>query len=424
MDYQVHQLQNGIRVLHKSSPSNISHACIIINAGSRDEDQGKDGLAHFIEHLLFKQTEKRNTNQILNRLELVGADLNAYTTKEYTCVHASFLKPHLERSLDLFEDIIFHSVFPEEEMKKEKEVILDEISSYQDQPDEAINDDFEDLLFEGHSLGRNILGTPESVKSFKKKDIQLFMKSNYRTDEIIIGILGDYDLKTVIRISEKLYGKIPANLPERKRQRIDSYTPKHSIFSKPINQAHCVIGNRSYSFHHKHRTAFLLLNNLLGGTGMSSRLNLEIREKYGIAYTIESNYTPMSDTGIFSIYFGTDPEKTGKALKLLEKELKKLRDQKLGPVQLQQAKHKFIGQIALGEENRMGLIISMSKSLLDFNRVDSLEEVFARINKVTTTQLLEIANEMFDPNQLSSLIFNPKDLPRPYEENGLKPFFS
>jgi len=409
MDYQVHQLQNGIRVLHKPSPSNISHACIIINAGSRDEDQAKDGLAHFIEHLLFKQTEKRNTNQILNRLELVGADLNAYTTKEYTCVHASFLKPHLERSLDLFEDILFHSVFPDEEMKKEKEVILDEISSYQDQPDEAINDDFEDLLFEGHTLGKNILGTPESVKSFKKNDIELFMKSNYRTNEIIIGIFGDYDFKTVTRISEKLYGKIPANLPARVREKIGPYTPKHSIFSKPINQAHCVIGNRSYSFHHKHRTAFLLLNNLLGGTGMSSRLNLEIREKYGIAYTIESNYTPMSDSGIFSIYFGTDTEKTEKAIKLLEKELKKLRDQKLGPIQLQQAKQKFIGQIALGEENRMGLIISMSKSLLDFNRVDSLDEVFAKINKVTAPQLLEIANEMFDPKQLSSLIFNPKE---------------
>ena len=408
MDYQVHQLQNGIRVLHKPSPSNISHACIIINAGSRDEGQAKDGLAHFIEHLLFKQTDKRNTNQILNRLELVGADLNAYTTKEYTCVHASFLKPHLERSLDLFEDILFHSVFPEEEMNKEKEVILDEISSYQDQPDEAINDDFEDLLFVGHPLGRNILGTPESVKSFNKKDIQLFMKSNYRTDEIIIGIFGDYDFKTVIRISEKLYGKIPANLPARVREKVGPYTPKKNIFSKPINQAHCVIGNQSYSFHHKHRTAFLLLNNLLGGTGMSSRLNLEIREKYGIAYTIESNYTPMSDSGIFSIYFGTDSEKTEKAIKLLEKELKKLRDQKLGPIQLQQAKHKFIGQIALGEENRMGLIISMSKSLLDFNRVDSLEEVFAKINTVTAPQLLEIANEMFDPRQLSSLIFNPK----------------
>lgn len=408
MDYQVHQLQNGIRVLHKPSPSNISHACIIINAGSRDEGHGKDGLAHFIEHLLFKQTEKRNTNQILNRLELVGADLNAYTTKEYTCVHASFLKPHLERSLDLFEDIIFHSVFPEEEMKKEKEVILDEISSYQDQPDEAINDDFEDLLFEGHPLGRNILGTPESVKNFKKQDIQQFMQSNYRTDEIIIGILGDYDLKTIIRISEKLFGKIPANLAQRTREKIGPYKAQKHVFEKPINQAHCVIGKRAYSFHDKNRTAFLLLNNLLGGNGMSSRLNLEIREKYGIAYTIESNYTPMSDTGIFSIYFGTDPEKTEKAIKLLEKELKKLRDQKIGPIQLKQAKNKFIGQIALGEENRMGLIISMCKSLLDFNRVDSLEEVFAKINKVSAEQLLEIANEMFEPKELSTLVFNPK----------------
>lgn len=409
MDYQVHQLQNGIRVLHQSSPSNISHACIIINAGSRDEGASKDGLAHFIEHLLFKQTVKRTTNQILNRLELVGADLNAYTTKEYTCVHASFLNPHLERSLDLFEDIVFHSVFPEEEIKKEKEVVLDEISSYQDQPDEAINDDFEDLLFEGHSLGRNILGTPESVQSFTKKDIFDFHRANYRTDEIILGIFGDYDFKTIIRISEKLYGNIPANLPERKRTKPGTYSVKTQIFSKPINQSHCVIGNRSYSIHHKHKTGFLLLNNLLGGNGMSSRLNLEIREKYGIAYTIESGYTPMSDTGIFSIYFGTDTEKTEKALKLIEKELKKLRDNKLGPIQLQQAKNKLIGQIALGEENRMGLLISMSKSLLDYGRVDSLEEVFAKINEVNEFQLLEIANEMFDPKKLSSLIFNPKE---------------
>jgi predicted Zn-dependent peptidase len=407
MDYQVHHLQNGIRVLHKPSPSNISHTCIVINAGSRDENPSKDGLAHFIEHLLFKQTEKRNTNQILNRLELVGGDLNAYTTKEYTCVHASFLKPHLERSLDLFEDIVFHSVFPEEEMKKEKDVILDEIASYQDQPDEAINDDFEDLLFEGHPLGRNILGTPLTVQGLTKQDITDYHKANYRTDEIIIGILGDYDFKTIIRLSEKIFGGIPTNLPERIREKTGTYSAKNLVFTKPINQSHCVIGNRSYSMHHKQKTAFLLLNNLLGGTGMTSRLNLEIREKYGIAYTIESNYTPMSDTGIFSIYFGTDTEKTEKAIKLVEKELRKLREHKLGPVQLRQAKDKFIGQIALGEENRIGLLISMSKSLLDYGRVDSLEEIFAKINAVSDSQVLEIANEMFDPKVLSAMIFNP-----------------
>ncbi len=400
MDYQVHTLQNGIRVLHKPTVSNISHACIIINAGSRDEDESRDGLAHFIEHLLFKKTEKRNTNQILNRLELVGADLNAYTTKEYTCVHASFLKPHLERSLDLFEDIVFHSVFPEDEMAKEKEVILDEISSYQDQPDEAINDDFEDLLFEGHNLGRNILGTTESVQAFTQKDIFDFIRANYNSEEIIIGVSGDYEFKHVIRLADKQH---------RTRQEINIYSPKELRFSKPINQSHCVIGNRSYPMHHKHKVGFLLLNNLLGGNGMSSRLNLEIREKYGIAYTIESNYTPMSDTGIFSIYFGTDAEKTPKALKLVERELKKLREQELGPLQLHQAKQKFIGQIALGEENRMGLIISMSKSLLDYGKVDSLEEIFAKINAVSSAQVLEIANQMFDPKLLSRLIFEPQE---------------
>ena len=408
MDYQVHSLSNGIRILHKPSHSSISHACIIVNAGSRDESTETNGMAHFIEHLLFKKTRKRSTNQILNRLELVGADLNAYTTKEYTCIHASFLHPHLERSLDLFEDIVFNSVFPEDEMLKEKEVILDEISSYQDQPDEAVNDDFEDLLFKDHSLGRNILGSKQTVEAFKREDIFEFINSNYRTDEIIIGVLGSYDFKKVIRISEKIFGAIKPNFPVRDREKINPYIPIHQKFSKPINQTHCVIGNRSYNMHHRHKMGFLLLNNLLGGTGMSSRLNLEIREKHGITYSIESNYTPMSDTGIFSIYFGTDSEKTDKAISLIYRELKKLTDKSLGVIQLQQAKQKFIGQIALGEENRMGLIISMAKSLLDYGKADSLEEIFAKINAVSAFQVLEIANEMFDSKRLSTLLFEPQ----------------
>ena len=409
MDYQVHTLQNGIRILHKGAASSISHACIILNAGSRDEGVHKSGLAHFIEHLLFKKTEKRTTSQILNRLEVVGADLNAYTTKEYTCVHASFLNPHLERSLDLFEDIVFHSVFPDEEMVKEKDVILDEISSYQDQPDEAVNDDFEDLVFEGHPLGRNILGTPLSVQSFTRDDIIAFCKANYHTDEIVIGVFGNYDFKKVIRIAEKVFGGIPSNISERNRKALNIYHSKTRTFRKSINQAHCVMGSRAYSFHDQNKVGLLLVNNLLGGTGMSSRLNLEIREKYGIAYTIESNYTPLSDTGIFSIYFGTDTEKVGRAMKLVFKELDKLRERSLGTIQLHQAKQKFIGQIALGEENRMGLIISMAKSLLDYGRVDSLEEVFAKINAVTASQVLEIANQMFDKANLTTLLFEPHD---------------
>jgi predicted Zn-dependent peptidase len=408
MDHLVHTLQNGIRVLYKPTVSTISHACIIINAGSRDERESKDGLAHFIEHLLFKKTEKRSTHQILNRLELVGADLNAYTTREYTCIHASFLKPHLERSLELFEDIVYHSVFPEEEMKKEKEVILDEISSYQDQPDEAINDDFEELLFEGHPLGRNILGTEESVLKFTRSDIFDFLKNNYRNEEIIIGVCGDYDFRKLTRIIEKLFRTTWINQSQRQRLKVNDYVPKRQSFMKPINQSHCVIGNRAYSNHDQNKTGLLLLNNLLGGNGMTSLLNLELREKYGITYTIESNYTPMSDTGIFSIYFGTDTEKAPKAIKLVERKLKKLREQKLGPMQLHYAKQKFIGQIALGEDNRMGLLISMCKSLADYGKVDSLEEIFARINEVDALQILDIANQVFDPGQLSYLIFEPQ----------------
>jgi len=409
MDYQVYTLPNGIRLLHKPASSQISHACIIVNTGSRDEDPDKSGIAHFIEHLLFKKTAKRSTNQILNCLEVVGADLNAYTTKEYTCIHASFLNPYLSKALDLFEDILFHSVFPEDEIEKEKGIVLDEIASYQDQPEDAINDDFEDLLFKGHPLGRNILGTTDSVKAFGRADILDFIKAKHNTHEIVIGVFGNYIPKKLSSLFSKYFQNIPENNTSHIRKPFDSYSPEYTSLKKAISQTHCIIGNQAYDLHHKHKTGLLLLNNLLGGPGMSSRLNLELREKYGIAYTIESNYTPLSDTGIFSIYFGTDPEKTNQALKIIQRELKKLQQVSLGAVQISQTKQKFIGQIALGEENHMGLIISMAKSLLDYDKVDTLEEVYARINAVTSNQILEIANETFDPAKLTTLIFDAKE---------------
>lgn len=407
-DYQVYTLPNGIRLLFKHASSTITHCCFVVNAGSRDETAGKDGLAHLIEHLLFKETERRSTNQILNRLELVGADLNAYTTKEYTCIHASLLKQHLERAIDLFEDLIFHSTFPEDELDKERGVILDEIASYQDQPEEAIQDDFEALLFSDHPIGKNILGTPESVNALGKADIDEFIAHNYNTGEMVFGIFGDYDFNKLIRMMEKYFGEIKSNSAQKNR--ITPLVSKglKSIIQKPISQLHCIMGAPAYSSSHQYKNGLLLLNNLLGGMGMSSRLNLEIREKYGIAYTIESNYTPFSDTGIFSIYFGTDIEKAEKAMRLVNKELKKLRDNKLGTLQLHQAKQKFIGQIALAEENRIGLIISMAKSLVDFNHIDSLQQVFDKINAVTTEELLSIANETLDVSQMTTLIFEPK----------------
>lgn len=409
MDYQVFALPNGIRLLHKPTSSVLSHACIIMNAGSRDEVGGKDGLAHFIEHLLFKKTEKRSTTQILNRLELVGGDLNAYTTKEYTCIHASFLNPYLERAIELFNDLVFHSVFPEDELNKEKGVILDEIASYQDQPEEAIQDDFEDILFSGHELGRNILGTVESVSALQRPDILNFLSSNYNTHELVIGVLGNYDFKKLCKVFTRIYGAVPENNVSVKRKPVTFYKPVNLTVKKQISQTHCVLGNQAYSIHHKNKTGLLLLNNLLGGTGMSSRLNLQIRERYGIAYTIESNYTPFTDTGIFSIYFGTDAEKADRAKTLIYKELKKLRDNKLSALGLHQAKQKLTGLIALGEENRIGMIISMAKSLTDYGKADTLEEIYAKINAVTADQLLEIANEIFDPAQLTSLTFDPSE---------------
>jgi predicted Zn-dependent peptidase len=407
MEYNVHTLPNGIRLLHVPAPSAISHACIIINSGSRDEKADKSGLAHFIEHLIFKRTEKRNTNQILNRLESVGADLNAYTTKEYTCIHASFLNPYLDRTLELFNDIVFHSTFPEEEMEKEKSVVLDEIASYLDQPEEAIYDDFEDLLFAGHPMGRNILGDAESVSKISKADILEFIKENYHTDKIIIAVLGNYTLNKVAKIGARHYGDIPANLHQSSRIAPLKNVPVRQTFQKPIQQAHVMLGAQAYSLHHPYKTGLLLLNNLLGGTGMSSILNLQIREKYGIAYTIESGYSPLSDTGLFNIYFGTDKEKVDKAWSLISKEFKKIKDHPLTEVQLQKAKNRFIGQIALGEENRIGLIISMAKSLMDYDKIDDLKTVFNRIQAVTTTEMADIANEILDESNLTALTFYP-----------------
>jgi len=407
MEYNVHTLKNGIRILHVPVASAISHACILVNAGSRDEEDAQMGLAHFIEHLIFKRTEKRSTTQILNRLESVGADLNAYTTKEYTCIHASFLHPYLDRTLELFNDIVFHSTFPEEEIEKEKGVVLDEIASYLDQPEEAINDDFEDLLFKGHQLGRNILGTPQTVSNLTKKDIQSFVGKKYRTDQIVVAVLGSYPLNKLVKIGEKYFADVSENTTLNSRSKPLVNASLYQIVDKQIAQSHCMMGTQTYSLHHPNKTGLLLLNNLFGGTGMSSILNLQLREKYGIAYTIESAYSPLSDTGVFAIYFGTDKEKTEKAIQFIRKEMNKLKQKPLTEIQLHKAQNKFIGQIALGEENRIGLIIAMAKSLLDYNHIDSLEIVFQKIRQVNAMEMSEIINEVFDESKWTSLIFNP-----------------
>ncbi|WP_028295908.1 M16 family metallopeptidase [Olivibacter sitiensis] len=408
MEYQQFTLKNGIRVMFLPANSPIAHACVVVNAGSRDETPSQYGLAHFIEHLLFKKTEKRSTNQILNRLELVGADLNAYTTKEYTCIHASFLKEHLPRTLDLFEDILFHSVFPDQEIEKERGVILDEIASYIDSPEEAIADDFEDIIFAEHPLGHNILGNEESLGRMRRPDVLHFMHQHYVPEEIVVAITGNYDPKKIHHWAQKYFGLLPEKPAQKKKQLLFTHEPKRQEQAKPISQFHSVLGSIAYDLHHPDKYALMLLNNYLGGMGMSSKLNLQIREKYGIAYTIESSYVPFSDTGLFTIYYGTDMEKAKKCEKLIQKELQLLCQQKLGKIQLHQAKRKFMGQIALGEENRIGVLIAIAKNILDYGRVNSLEEVLENIEAVSAEQVLRVANEVLHPERLTTLSFVPQ----------------
>ena len=341
--------------------------------------------------------------------ESVGADLNAYTTKEYTCLHASFLKPYLGRTLDLFEDLLFHSEFPQEEIKKEKGIILDEIASYRDSPEDAVLDDFEDLVFQGHGLGHNILGLEEDLLQMDKAKVKSFMHQQYKTSGIVIGISGDFTTKEVERKVEKYFGPLPASQKSKMMTNQLLLSSPISIERRlPINQVHYVMGRSAYSIYEDKRVGLLVLNNILGGMGMGSRLNMTVREKHGIAYTIESSYQPFSDTGLFSVYFGTDEDKYLKAHQLILKEFKKVRTRKLSDLQLHQAKRKFKGQIALGEESRMALIIGQSKSMLDHGYVQTLTDVFQKIDGVTTEQVLEIANEVLDPDQFFSLVFLPE----------------
>ncbi len=409
MEYQLFSLKNGLRVLHKNNPnSQIVHACVVINCGSRDEESNKQGLAHFIEHMLFKGTKTKSLYQILNRMEVVGGDLNAYTSKEQTCIHASFLKEHLPRAIELFHDLLFHSTFPEQEIKKEKQVIMDEIDSYLDLPEEAIQDDFEEIIFRNHSLGANILGSKETVANINRNDLLKFTEKHYRAEDIVLGVYGDVDEKILLELSEQYFSKVKKHASDVVRVKPNKYKALQLVQKKNSIQSHSVIGTRGLSIHHKDKTTMLLLSNYLGGPGMSSRLNMEIREKKGICYSIDANYTPMSDTGIFSIYMGTDAEKMEKCMSLVMKELKLLRDKKLGTLTLNQAKKKFIGQISLAEENHLSVLIAFCKSILDHGKADTLEEIYSKIEKVTATDLLNLSNQLFEEKNLSSLLFMPE----------------
>jgi len=396
-------LNNGIRLVHKQVNSMVAHFGFTVHTGSRDELAYEHGMAHFIEHVIFKGTKKRKAFHILSRLEDVGGEINAFTSKEDTCIYASFLQADYERAIELIYDICFNSTFPQKELNKEKSVIIDEILSYKDSPSELIFDEYEEQIFNKHSIGRSILGNEKLLMGFTKDDVEKFIHSNYATNEIVLSSVGNIGFDSFRKICEKYFGEVPAKNRSRTRIKPNSYQPKNLRVRKNTHQAHCIIGNLAYNALDKQRVPLALLNNILGGPGMNSRLNMSLREKSGISYNVESNYTSYSDTGFLSVYFGSEKEKLEKSIKLVLREFDKLKTQTLGTSQLSKAKKQLIGQVAISSDSNEHFMLSMGKSMLIYNRIDTLKEIADKINAVSAADLLSVANEVLDKNKLSVL---------------------
>ncbi len=403
--YQTYILKNGLKVIHEDAPTKGAYCGLIINAGSRDEWPEETGIAHFIEHVIFKGTGKRRAYHILSRLEDVGGELNAYTTKEDTCLYASFLPRDYDRALELFADIVFNSVFPEKEIEKEKEVVIDEINSYKDSPGELIFDDFEELVYKDEPIGRNILGTEEAVRRFDRKQILAFVNRNYKPQRMVISSVGNIRFEKLVRIVEKYFGGIPGDTSQAERQKPALYVPQQKVIARGTHQHHCIIGNVAYDYRDERRLPLSLLVDVLGGSGMNSRLNLNIREKYGLAYNIEAAYTPYSDTGLFTVYFGCDAVDLEKCLKLCRREMEGLYQEPMGEVQLRKAKTQVIGQLTLSADNHENTMLSIGKSFLIYDKVDSIESLCQKVREIDASALQRIAAEIFAAGKQSVLIY-------------------
>ena len=406
MPYNTFILPNGLRIIHTPSTTNVTYCGFAVDAGTRDEYPDEQGMAHFVEHLIFKGTRKRRAWHILNRMENVGGDLNAYTNKEETVIYSAFLKEHFARAVELLTDIVFSSTFPQQEIAKEVEVIIDEIQSYEDSPAELIFDDFEELIFPDHPLGRNILGKPEQLRRFGSQDALRFVGRYYKPTNMVFFVQGDIDFKRIVRTVGKATAGIPFSEVEGYQRRAPlPYQPRQLVSHKDTHQAHVMIGGRGYNAYDERRTGLYLLNNILGGPGMNSRLNVSLREKRGLVYTVESNLTAYTDTGTFCIYFGCDQEDADYCTELVHKELKKLCDHALTSTQLHAAKKQIIGQIGVASDNFENNALDIAKCFLHYKRYEEKEEIFQRIEALTSSQLLQISNEMFSENYLSTLTY-------------------
>ena len=405
MTYNTHTLPNGIRIIHAPNQSAVAYCGFAIDAGTRDEAENEQGMAHFVEHLIFKGTQKRHAWHIINRMENVGGDLNAYTNKEETVVYSAFLAEHFPRAVELLADIVFHSTFPQAEIDKEVEVIIDEIQSYEDSPCELIFDDFEELIFPNHPLGRNILGKPDLLHQFKTEDALRFTSRYYRPENVIFFVQGNVDFKRVIRLVEKATADLNSSTSTFERKRPDIYVPKTLTLHRDTHQAHVMIGSRGYDAHNEKRTALYLLNNILGGPGMNSRLNVALRERSGLVYNVEANLTSYTDTGVFCIYFGTEHDHVERCIRLVKKELKRLCDKPLTSTQLNAAKKQIIGQIGVARDNAENTALGMAKTFLHYGEMDDPKKLFQRIEALTAKELWEVSNEMFAEDYLSTLIY-------------------
>ena len=402
---RIFTLENGLQCSFQAQRSSVAHVVVAIRAGSRDELDHQQGLAHFLEHNLFKGTSKRKAYHILSRLDDVGGELNAYTTKEETIIHASFLKTDFRRALELIYDVLANSTFPEKELEKEKEVIKDEISSYKDAPGESIFDDFEDHIFRGDPLGRNILGTPESVDKLRRDDILELQSRTYTADRIKLAVVGPFGSERVERTVAELFAGFQFADSDWQNTFKGDGQPDRVVENLAQFQDHYMIGWRTCGIHGHDRRSLSLLNNILGGPAMNSRLGLNIREKHGIAYNIESYLNLYSDVGMMGIYLGCDPQQTEKAADLVAKEVTKLRETKLGTLQMSKAKKQFLGQMAMSEDNGLNSAVGAARALLHFGRVNDFETVAAKIQAISAEQLQDVANAYLERDKAFELIY-------------------
>lgn len=408
MNYNIATLENGLRMIHLPSTSPVVYCGFEVAAGTRDELPSEEGMAHFCEHTTFKGTRHRTAMQILNRLESVGGDLNAFTNKEDTVYYSAILKEHFPRAVDLLSDIVFCSTYPQHEIEKEVEVICDEIESYNDSPAELIYDDFENAIFRGHPLGHNILGSAATLRCYTTADARRFVDRYYRPWNAVFFVYGDVDFNKTVRQLRRvtsMFPAAPAVVDAAPTVKLPDYVPQTIVHDKSTHQAHVMIGNRAYSVHDNRRLPLYLLNNILGGPGMNARLNISLRERNALVYTVDSSIVSYSDTGLWGVYFGCDPKDVKRCLKLVRRELDKMACHRLSPTQLKAAKRQIKGQIGVACDNRESFALDFGKAYLHYGWHKDVEKLMTDIDGVTAEQIQDVAMDIFQPEKLTTLIY-------------------